>query len=240
MDYYELGKWLGDRRGFPRAGIVNTELALIKDTASFLEREFNKKPIFKVTTKADNPKMFGEKVYETFIVSSEACRVLEQQVTSLKPSSLAENELLAFLAGFIDAEGTIDLKNKQIVISIGKKSTSTKDLIKEIIENIGWSARIWECEQEWKVSIKENKKMLNSLEKFIKHPKKINLLQGQIPDVDKKYLEFIKSRKEVTARKLSVKFNIHIDSARRILRFFSRLGIVERTNENIPYQFTLR
>ena len=234
MDFYELGKWLGDRRGFPRVGIINTELTLVLDTAKFLEKEFGQKPIVNTVTQKENPTMLGKLAYETFIVSSKFHRDLENQVANLKPENMKQEDLLAFLAGFIDAEGTVDLKNQQLVISIGKQNKSNLNLIKYMILAIGWQPRIWNCEKEWKISLKWHEE-LNSL--CLRHPDKISRMNNGCPTKDFKYINFIQQNKIVTAQDLANNFSIHIDSARRVLRFLSRIAKIKRLNGERPFKF---
>ena len=237
MNYYELGKWLGDRRGYPRVGIVNTEWQLIEDTTAFLRSEFGREPICRKITRKENPGMKGKFVYETFIVDGALHRQLESQVLALNPTNLKKKQILSFIAGFIDAEGTIDLKNQQVVVSIGKKNERVKELIWDMFTMLGWYPRLWTCNLEWKISSKANKKIISALRKYVHHPKKQELLFGGIPKADEKYLKFIKKEGNITAQQLSKKFEIHIDSARRILRFFESVYLIQRINNRIPYKF---
>lgn len=236
---YELGKWLGDRRGFPRVGIINTELQLVKDTNRFLEKQFKQKPVLRKITKKENKTMFGEEAYETFIVSSPIHKRLENEIQKIKEdiNSLKKKQILSFLSGFIDAEGTIDLKNDQIVISVGKKNEEIKELIYLLIKRLEWEVRVWDCVKEWKISVKSNKEIIKQLKKNVKHPQKKALLNFNIANADKKYLDYIQNVKKVKSLDLKQKFCIHEDSARRILRYFTKLKKIKKITKTRPYVY---
>lgn len=232
---YELGKWFGDRRGYPRVGIINKEKNLVNDTKKFLQKNFVGNVVMKKITKKDIPTMYGDYAYEAFIVNSKLHNSLELEIKNLVNKKLTKNESLALLSGIIDAEGTIDPKNYQVVISVGKKNPLMKTLVSNIVKNLNWNLRIWTYKKEWKLSIKSNKEVHKKLIKYIKHKKKLSILKGKINEFDKKYLNFIKNKKRFCSFDISKKFEIHQDSSRRLIRYFLSLGKIKKVTEKRPY-----
>ena len=230
-EYYELGKWLGDRRGYPRVGIVNTNKTLINDTRKFLEK-FGMPITLNTITKTERPSMFGEKSYEVFIVDSRLHKNFEQKLEAEINLSLEKEKCIDLLAGLIDADGTIDRKNEQVVISIIKNNLQVKKYVEILMSNLSWKTEVWDCQKEWKISIKLNEELINLLKNKLKHPAKIRLLKGKLSPSDTKYLNFVLSNKIVSARLLSSNFDIHIDSARRLLRCYERLGYLNKIKDH--------
>ena len=173
-EYYELGKWLGDRRGYPRVGIVNTNKTLINDTRKFLEK-FGMPITLNTITKTERPSMFGEKSYEVFIVDSRLHKNFEQKLKAEINLSLEKEKCIDLLAGLIDADGTIDRKNEQVVISIIKNNLQVKKYVEILMSNLSWKTEVWDCQKEWKISIKLNEELINLLKNKLKHPAKIRL-----------------------------------------------------------------
>ena len=239
--FYELGKWLGDRRGYPRVGLINTEKRLINDIKNFLKR-FNKPITCREVSKKECRTMYCETAYEVFIVDSKLHKEFEKESMNFLNLNKSNNDKdLSFLGGFIDAEGSIDLKNHQIVLSVGHKNSIIEEGVINLIRRLKLPLRVWNCQKEWKLSIKSSESIINLLKRYVKHPKKRLLLNNEMPVSDEKYLDFIKLRSSTTSNELARKFNIHIDSARRVLRYFNNIGLIKRirTSTN-PYQYILK
>ncbi|MBL7160103.1 MAG: hypothetical protein ISS95_00910 [Candidatus Aenigmarchaeota archaeon] len=256
-NFYEIGKWQGDRVGFPRVGLVNKERILIKDTYEFLKQLVNLKRIsieiqrrypeydvsemknklsellriksngILVTT---NKHMRGKYVYRVFTQSRKLFRDFQQISDNMllaKPNQIAQ-----YLAGFADAEATVDNRNNIISFSISRKKRVESENIKKMLEivlmepvKMRTAGRI-----ELKIEIPRNlvKLFKNKIGKFMKHPEKIKRFNGNfIPEKDKKILYFIKNNPNCTAKLIAGNFKIHVDSARRILRFFRKQKLVK-------------
>ena len=232
---YELGKWFGDRRGYPRVSIINKEKNLVIDTKKFLQKNFNGNVVMNKITKKDIPTMYGDYAYEVFIVNSRLHKSFELKIKDLINKKLTKYESLSLLSGIIDADGTIDPKNYQVVISAIKKNSLMRMLVLNLTKNLNWNLRIWNCKKEWKLSIKCDNNMYKDLRKYIKHKGKLAILKGEINKSDKRYFNFIKNKKRFNTFDISEKFGVHQDSSRRIIRYFLNLGKIKRVTKKRPY-----
>ena len=232
---YELGKWLGDRRGYPRVGIVNTEMTLIEDTKRFLEEHFHRTPLFQVITQKERPTMLGKKAYDIFIVDGRLHRHLEEDADNLIYGKLTAEQSLALLAGLTDADGTIDLKNRQVVISVGKKNHYIKEYVIRLTSLLAWPLRVWDCGKEWKLSIPLDSSVTSALLSCLRHPRKRALLYGEVSCSDQVYLDYIIRMGKIKSQDLVEQFHIHADSARRLLRYFVAVGKLRLLSRKRPY-----
>lgn len=255
-NFYEIGKWQGDRIGFPRVGLVNKETKLIKDNFEFLKSIVNEERItveiqrrsceinienekqrlsesLKIPTQeiliTDNKHIKGNYIFRVFTQSRVLFREFQEIANNIDKNS--DEEIAQFLAGFADAEATIDTRNQIISFSISNKKPKEAEKIKALLQKIlKTSIRIRTAGKiELKIEISRNDfdKFKSNIGKFMKHTEKLQRLKNNfVSQKDKKYLEFIKSNHNTEAKKLAYQFNIHEDSARRILRQFRRQNLI--------------
>ncbi len=256
FNFYEIGKWQGDRIGFPRVGLVNKDAELIKDTFEFLKSlveeekitvEIQKRnsdidievekqrlseklkiPIQEILI-TDNRHMRGNYIFRVFTQSRILFKNFQEIADKIDKNS--NEEIAQFLAGFADAEATIDTRNQIISFSISNKKLPEADKIKMLLEKVlKTSIRVRTAGKiELKIEISRNDfdKFKTIIGKFMKHPEKLQRLENNfVSQKDKKYLETIKLNPNINARDLAKQFNIHEDSARRILRQFKRQNLI--------------
>jgi len=251
LSSYEIGKWQGDRVGFPRVGLVNKEIKLIKDTYEFLKTlvdtnritieiqrknskisvHKNKKNLAKnLGVKEDkisiknNSYMKGRYIFRVFTQSRVLFKKFQQFSNNIK--YLNKKQIAQFLAGYADAEATIDRRNQLVSFSISNKKPNEAKFIKQLLECLLTNIKIRKA-GKLELKIEVGKKSLKNFNRkiavFMKHPEKLNKIKGGfISERDRKYLKFIKKQEKCTPKILAQKFNIHDDSARRIFRMFKR------------------
>lgn len=256
VHFYEIGKWQGDRIGFPRVGLVNKEVKLIKDNFEFLKSIVNEERItaeiqrrsceinienekqrlsesLKIPTQeilvTDNKHIKGNYIFRVFTQSRVLFREFQETADNIYKNS--NEEIAQFLAGLADAEATIDTRNQIISFSLSNKKPKEAEKIKALLEKVlKISARIRTAGKiELKIEISRNDfdKFKSNIGKSMKHPEKLQRLENNfVSQKDKKYLEFIKSNPNIEAKNLANQFNIHEDSARRFLRQFRRQSLI--------------
>jgi len=273
-NFYEIGKWFGDRIGFPRVGVVSKTIEMIKDTYEFLKTivEENritveiqvKNPetdledvlkelsielgIAKQQIKiSPNPKMYGNYVIRVFTQSRVLFRKLEEKsktIYNMKPEIMAK-----FLAGFADAEMTVEKRTSVLAFSMTSKTPENANKIKSMLESVlsGKISIRSAGTDELKIQVPNilirqfNEKIGKYMRNKNKSKRIIELLNNDyfLPK-DIEILELVKNNPMCTSSDLSKKLNIHIDSTRRILRLLSKQGIIKRFGRGIygtPYRF---
>lgn len=159
----EFGKWIGDRcGGSNRVGVANKVFSFIEDFKEILlklkqpaediiiELSHSSKflPSRKFSSKADKIRccrtQYGDYAYRidisNILLRKLIFDVLEENIFHILHNSKSSVKY-AFYAGLLEAEGSIDLKSKQILISFGFnliKSHSNEEilrLLKEVVEH---------------------------------------------------------------------------------------------------------
>ncbi|MBL7169471.1 MAG: MarR family transcriptional regulator [Candidatus Aenigmarchaeota archaeon] len=276
QNYYEIGKWTGDRIGFPRVGIVNKSVELIADTYKFLRRnvsisrinveiqcknsEIELNGVLKeISEKLEipkskikiviNPGMYGEYVIRVFTQSRTIFRKLEQEFRNI--SRKTTENMAKFIAGYADAEMTVEKRNVILTFSISSKNHKEANKIRNILKIVlGGKITIRTAgKDELKIHVPNNliSNFKEKIGKYMKHVEKVNRLNEILNNnfllpQDKILLNFIKHNKDCTAREISNKLKMHPDSARRILRLFTKQGIINRYGLGVfgnPYRYKI-
>jgi len=253
-NFYEVGKWYGDRVGFPRVGLVNKEAVLIKDSFEFLKLLVDRKRIkieiqrrnSRIDVKeqiqilsqeleikpreiyvVDNKHMKGDYAFRVFTQSRVIFRELQQ--LSETPQNYSDEVVAQFLAGLADAEATVDMRNNIVSFSISNKKAQDAEKIRLLLEKI---LRLpIKIRTAGKIELKiETPKYIfdifrDRIGKFMKHPEKLKRLEGKfISKKDASYLNFFKTNNN--PKIMAEKFKIHEDSARRIIRQFRKQNLI--------------
>lgn len=262
QNFYEIGKWSGDRIGFPRVGIVNISLELISDTYKYLQRLVDNKRITveiqcknknieikeiinklskrleipkKIIKISYNPGMYGNFVMRVYTQSRVLYRWFQKQANEVSRKS--KENIAKFIAGYADAEMTVEKRNVILTFSISRKHLREAKEIRKMLEKV-LSGKITirtAGKDEIKIHIPTNslKEFNQKIAIYMKHKQKterlIEVLNGNylLPQ-DKEFLEFIKTNPNCTSKDLTNKFNIHPDSCRKLLRLFTKQGIITR------------
>ncbi len=256
VNFYELGKWYGDRVGFPRVGLVNKQAGLIVDSFEFLKTLVDRKRItmeiqrrnseidiqsqLEILSKlagispkeiliTTNKHMKGDYIFRVFTQSRVIFRKFDAEVLEVKKSK--NMEIAQFLAGVADAEATIDTRNQIVSYSISNKKREEAEMLKNLLEKVLCSdvkiRTAGKLELKLDIHRKDFYNFKEKVGRFMKHNEKIKRLSNNfVSDRDKIYLQFIELSKNADAKSLSEKFRIHEDSARRILRQFKRQNFI--------------
>jgi len=276
QNFYEVGKWFGDRIGFPRVGIVNTSIELISDTYNYLKKlvennritveiqcrskEIETKEIInKLSEKLEipkksikisyNPGMYGDYVMRVYTQSRVLYRKLQKQAKEV--SCKSKESIAKFIAGYADAEMTVEKRNVILTFSVSRKHLKEAKEIKKMLEKILSDKIILRTagKDEMKIHVPTNsmKEFKQKIAIYMRHKEKkerlIEVLSGNyILPQDREIIVFIKENSGCTSRIISEKFKMHNDSARRLLRLFSKQKIVKRYGKGTyldPYKYKI-
>jgi len=150
---------------------------------------------------------------------------------------------MLFLAGLADAEATVDTRNNIISYSFSSKNQDFAFECSKLFNVLNIQYKIRRLKIELKIEIPINQFL--QIGKLMRHSEKrrrINAyLNGKVPVIksDEVFIDFIKG-KNITAQILSNEFNLHIDSARRILRSLYKSGSLTRNGNGtklFPYVY---
>lgn len=178
---YALGLWEGDKYVYGGSvGLTNTSKELIEEFIRFLENFLeNKQKIREVSINNG----IAKRVY----VNSWLLRRIIEKLSENKEKFInSKEDLLAYLSGKIDADGTIMIRNAYyksglIKITYGNKFEAERD--KTLLQKFGLNGNLISYKSrnayDLKLTYRSSLEILNLL--FLKHPekqKKLTILMG--------------------------------------------------------------
>ena len=178
---YALGLWEGDKYVYGGSvGLTNTSKELIEEFIRFLENFIeNKQKIREVSINNGAAK-------RVYVNSWLLRRIIEKLSENKEKFITSKEDLLAYLSGKIDADGTIMIRNAYyksglIKITYGNKFEAERD--KTLLQKFGLNGNLISYKSrnayDLKLTYRSSLEILNLL--FLKHPekqKKLTILMG--------------------------------------------------------------
>jgi hypothetical protein len=178
---YALGLWEGDKYVYGGSvGLTNTSKELIEEFIRFLENFLeNKQKIREVSINNGTAK-------RVYVNSWLLRRIIEKLSENKEKFINSKEDMLAYLSGKIDADGTIMIRNAYhksglIKITYGNKLEAERD--KTLLQKFGLNGNLISYKSrnayDLKLTYSSSLEILNLL--FLKHPekqKKLTILMG--------------------------------------------------------------
>lgn len=184
--FYLFGLWCSDGCKIPRFGVTNKTPELIfefkkglmsvfaqpnKDVV--LEELYSNKPshLIKTTKTFYLPSMHGSNCFSVYVYNSALCRVLNKLKCDIFKIAKGENAK-ALLAGLVDGDGTIYLRDKELQLSSGKNTENFSLWFNFLEDNFGRKPYVTSDSKNVKIRLCNSSDILVLILPYLRHPEK--------------------------------------------------------------------